>query len=86
MSPAIKQTEVMIRGRRLVHDGNPVLRWMMSNVALKRDPNDNLMMHKGRSADRIDGPIAMVMAVGRAMASAEKPTSKYAVGGSLVVI
>jgi phage terminase large subunit-like protein len=71
MSPAIKQTEILIRKRRLRHGGNPVLRWMFSNVALKRDAHDNVSLHKGRSADRIDGIVALVMAVGRAVAFLE---------------
>jgi phage terminase large subunit-like protein len=72
MSPAIKQTEVFIRQKLLRHGGNPVLRWMFSNVALKRDGNDNLSLHKGRSADRIDGITGLVMAVGRMVALQEE--------------
>lgn len=83
MSPAIKQTEVFIRQRRLRHGGNPVLRWMFSNVALKRDANDNLSLHKGRSADRIDGIVALVMAIGRATVTQEAAPSVYATRGAL---
>lgn len=71
MSPAIKQTEILVRQKRLRHGGHPVLRWMFSNVALKRDSHDNLSLHKGRSADRIDGITSLVMAVGRAVAFLE---------------
>jgi phage terminase large subunit-like protein len=71
MSPAIKQTEILVRKKQLRHGGNPVLRWMFSNVALKRDSHDNLSLHKGRSADRIDGIVALAMAVGRAVAFIE---------------
>lgn len=71
MSPAIKQTEMLIRQGVIRHGGHPVLRWMFSNVALKRDANDNLSLHKGRSADRIDGVVALVMAIGRAVSVRE---------------
>jgi len=71
MSPAIKETEILVRKRRLRHGGHPVLRWMLSNVALKRDANDNMSLHKGRSADRIDGIVSLVMAIGRASAFIE---------------
>jgi phage terminase large subunit-like protein len=71
MSPAIKQTETWIRQGKLRHGGNPVLRWMFANVALKRDQNDNLALHKGRSADRIDGIVSLCMAVGRASVEAD---------------
>lgn len=64
MSPAIKQTEILMRQGKIRHGGNPVLRWMFSNVAIKRDSNDNQSLHKGRSADRIDGIVSLVMGVG----------------------
>jgi phage terminase large subunit-like protein len=72
MSPAIKQTEVLVRRRELRHGGHPVLRWMFANVALKRDGNDNLSLNKGRSGDRIDGIVSLVMAVGRGQAQGRR--------------
>jgi phage terminase large subunit-like protein len=84
MSPAIKETEILIRKGLIRHGGNPVLRWMFSNVALKRDPNDNLSLNKGRSGDRIDGITSMVMGIGFAgIQAAEKP-SVYERRGPLV--
>jgi phage terminase large subunit-like protein len=74
MSPAIKQTEILLRQKRIRHGGNPVLRWMFSNVALKRDSNDNLSLHKGRSGDRIDGIVSLAMGVG--YASAQGPAAE----------
>jgi phage terminase large subunit-like protein len=87
MSPAIKQTEILVRNKRIRHGGNPVLRWMFSNVALKRDAHDNMSLHKGRSADRIDGMVALVMAVGRAVAFLESGDegSRYDKGGQLTM-
>jgi phage terminase large subunit-like protein len=61
-----KQFERMILGRELVHGGNPILRWMASNVAIEKDKNENIRPVKDRSAGRIDGIVAAVMAVGRA--------------------
>ena len=75
MSPAIKQTEILIRNKKIRHGGNPVLRWMLSNVAIKRDAHDNMSLHKGRSADRIDGIVSLCMGVGRAVAYLEEHTS-----------
>lgn len=68
MSPAIKETEKLIRQKKVRHGGHPVLRWMLSNVALKRDSSDNLSLHKGRSADRIDGIVGLVMGIGYGVA------------------
>lgn len=72
MSPAIKETEILIRNRKIRHGGHPVLRWMFSNVALKKDANDNLALDKGRSGDRIDGATSLVMGVGRAVITMPK--------------
>jgi phage terminase large subunit-like protein len=67
MSPAAKAFEKLLLGRQLAHGGNPVLSWMASNVAIKRDPADNIKPDKAKSSDRIDGIVALVMAVGREM-------------------
>lgn len=65
MSPATKEFEKLVLGRKLHHGGNPVLRWMMSNVAIKQDPAGNIKPDKAKSTDRIDGVVAAIMAVGR---------------------
>lgn len=80
MSPAIKATERLILTRRLRHGGNPVLRWMASNVHMARDPNDNLTLNKARSGDRIDGIVSLCMAVARAeVLAAPAPAQSYKV-------
>ena len=66
MSPAVKELERAIIGRRFKHGGNPVLRWNFSNIAVETDKAGNKTFHKGRSKDRIDGAQAAAMAVGRA--------------------
>lgn len=49
---------------KLFHGGDPVLRWMMSNVVLKIDPSGNIKPDKAKSGDKIDGVMAGVMAIG----------------------
>lgn len=66
MSPAAKAFERMVLGKQLRHGGNPVLRWMASNVAIQRDHAENIKPVKDKSTGRIDGIVAAVMAVGRA--------------------
>jgi phage terminase large subunit-like protein len=66
MAPAIKELEKSIIGGTFAHDGNPVLRWCFSNVAVETDKAENRSFHKGKSKDRIDGAVACAMAVGRA--------------------
>ena len=69
MSDPTKELDALIISGRLQHGGHPVLTWMASNVALRKDPADNWKPDKGRSRDRIDGIVATVMALGRAMAA-----------------
>jgi len=42
---------------------NPVQRWMLGNVLMLRDSNDNLKIDKKRSKEKVDGPVAEVMAM-----------------------
>lgn len=51
----------------LRHDGDPVLRWMVGNVVLQRDPAGNVKPDKAKSSDKIDGVVSMCMAVGQYM-------------------
>lgn len=67
MSPPTKKFEELVFNRALNHMGNPVLRWMMTNVAVYRDANDNMKLVKDKGSDRIDGIVASVMAIGEWM-------------------
>lgn len=76
MAPAIKELERAIIGGTFKHDGNPVLRWNFSNIAVETDKAGNKSFHKGKSKDRIDGAVAAAMAVARA-ATGESNRSIY---------
>jgi len=52
---------------RLRHGGNPMLRWMAANTAAKTDPAGNLKPDKAASAEKIDGIVATITALARAM-------------------
>lgn len=67
LSAPSKATEALIASRRIRHNGNPVLRWMVSNVAMKKDPAGNIKPDKSKSANKIDGVVALIMAVDRAV-------------------
>lgn len=66
MSPAMKELEKLIVGGGLAHGGNPVLAWMASNLVATLDPAGNIKPDKGKSTEKIDGMVALIMAVGRA--------------------
>jgi len=53
--------------QKIAHDGQPVLRWMMDNIFIKRDPAVNIKMDKEKSTEKIDGAVATVMALNLAI-------------------
>ena len=71
---------------RLNHDGNPVLRWMASNVAHKTDTSGNIRPDKGRSAEKIDGICAMLMGIGLASHYGTDTSAYNTTGGGVVLI
>jgi phage terminase large subunit-like protein len=67
MAPPTKDVLTKILAGKVKHHNNPVLRWMASNVASHVDAGANLVFSKKKSAEKIDGMIAWVMAHGRAI-------------------
>lgn len=84
MSQPTKDFEALVVGRKLRHQGHPVLRWMVSNVAVLQDPAGNLKPDKGKSTERIDGVVSTIMALGRATVGDRGP-SIYEKGGLTAV-
>ena len=66
MSAPSKELEALVMGHKLAHGGNPVLRWMASNVATEQDAAGNIKPSKSKSTERIDGIVGLVMALDRA--------------------
>jgi phage terminase large subunit-like protein len=77
MNEPTKRLETLVLKRELIHGGNPVLRWMASNAAAETDAAGNVKLSKQRSTEKIDGMIALVMAIGRSMASNFAAASVY---------
>jgi phage terminase large subunit-like protein len=86
MAAPTRELEKLIVSQKLAHGGNPATRWMASNAAVAQDPAGNLRPAKDKSTERIDGIVAMIMAIGRAMLPAEQPTrSVYEDRGLLIL-
>jgi phage terminase large subunit-like protein len=68
LSPAMKETERLILARQIAHDGNPVMRWNLGNLAVARDPAANQKPDRAKSKDKIDGVLGLIMAIGVASA------------------
>jgi phage terminase large subunit-like protein len=78
MSAPMKEVEARILNRTLWHDGNPVMTWMMGNVVCKTDAKENVYPRKENDNDprcKIDGPVSLIMSMGRALAEQEAPAS-----------
>jgi phage terminase large subunit-like protein len=69
--PIKKLLELVLTGR-LHHSNHPVMNWMMANLRVRRDVNDNLQLDKPRSRSRIDGPAALVNALVRGIRPAAR--------------
>ena len=76
-SEPMKQLEALVLQGKLVHDGNPVLTWMVSNVVCHRDAKDNIYPRKERNENKIDGAVALIMALARAIANRPDGPSVY---------
>lgn len=70
-SDPMKSLEALVQDKRVNHDGNPVLRWMMGNVVAKLDAKDNIFPRKERYENKIDGVVALIMALGISNTSEE---------------
>jgi phage terminase large subunit-like protein len=69
-SPAVDALEAAILDGRLRHGNNPVLTWNMSNACLETDAAGNRKLSKKRSREKIDGVVALCMAMGLAVREA----------------
>lgn len=64
MSEATKETDALMREGRLHHPGNAVLNWMIGNVVGHYDAKDNVFPRKELEGNKIDGAVALIMALG----------------------
>lgn len=67
-SEPMKTLEAWVLEGKLVHNGSPILTWMVSNVVCHRDQKDNIYPRKERPENKIDGVVALLIAVNRYLA------------------
>lgn len=63
VSDPMKTLEALVIDSRIVHDGNPVMAWMMGNVEARIDAKDNIFPRKERHENKIDGAVAAILAL-----------------------
>jgi phage terminase large subunit-like protein len=67
MSPPTKELMKLVLEEKLAHGGHPVLRWCVDNIFVRTDPAGNIKPDKEKSTERIDGAVALIMALDRAI-------------------
>jgi len=67
MSPPTKELMKLVLEQKIAHGGHPVLRWNMDNIFIRTDPAGNIKADKAKSTEKIDGAIALIMALDRAI-------------------
>jgi phage terminase large subunit-like protein len=67
MSPPTKELMKLVLEKRIAHGGHPALRWMMDNIFIRQDPAGNIKPDKEKSTEKIDGAVATIMALDRAI-------------------
>ena len=77
MSAPMKELEKLILGHQLAHGNNPVLTWMADNLVARQDPAGNIKPDKDKSREKIDGIVALIMALDRALRHEPKRRSVY---------
>jgi len=71
-SEPMKELEALVLNKKLVHNGDPILTWMISNTVCHLDVKDNIYPRKERPENKIDGVVALIMALNRALTVEEQ--------------
>lgn len=80
MSEPMKELEALIIKKSILFEYDPVLMWMFGNVVAKLDAKDNIFPRKERYENKIDGVVALIMAMNRILHHKEKQPSIYELG------
>src|SRR5699024_12574246 len=84
MNPSSKDLMKLTLEEKLAHGGHPVLRWMMDNIHVRTDPAGNIKPDKEKSTEKIDGAVATIMALDRAIRRSGTSDSVYDGRGLIV--
>ena len=86
MSPPTKELMKLTLEQKIAHGGHPVLRWNMDNIFIRTDPDGNIKADKEKSTEKIDGAVATIMALDRAIRCGNDPSeSVYSSRGILFI-
>ena len=82
LSDPMKEIAAVVDAGRFHHDGNPAYVWMLSNVEVQEDRNENIFPRKSRASNKIDAAVATIVAMNRALAAEPAP----AAGMELIIL
>jgi len=85
MSPPTKELMRLTLDGKLAHGNHPVLNWMIDNIFVRTDPAGNIKSDKEKSTEKIDGAVATIMALDRAIRNQGGSDSVYAERGLLIL-
>lgn len=86
MIPTTKELYKLVLEEKIAHAGHPVLRWMMDNIFIRTDSAGNIKPDKEKSTEKIDGAVALIMALDRAIrCGANEANSVYDYRGILFI-
>ena len=85
MSPPTKRLMELVLEKNIAHGGHPVLRWMMDNIFVRTDPAGNIKPDKEKSTEKIDGAVATIMGLDRAIRNGGSTGSVYDERGILTI-
>lgn len=80
-SEPMKEFEALVRQGRIWHDNNPAFNWMISNLVVREDRKGNIFPRKERDENKIDGPVAAIMALARWMFMIQAEEQRFEIGG-----
>ena len=85
MSAPTKELMRLVLEKKIIHGGHPVLRWNMDNVFVRTDPAGNIKIDKEKSTEKVDGAVALVMGLDRAMKNLNGGDSIYNHRGLIIL-
>lgn len=85
LSDPTKELERLVVSKQIEHGGNPILTWMAGNVTTREDENGNIRPDKAKSTGRIDGIVALIMALRCSLAAETEQKSVYETRGVMTL-
>jgi phage terminase large subunit-like protein len=74
MAPAVDKLERLVAERKLNHGANPILNMCAAGAVAERDPAGNRKLNKSKSVSKIDGLVALAMALGASALEGQAPS------------